>query len=198
MPLRLALVLMTVLGAAGALVLGTMETDAASAYWHARPGLETVGPAALGTSLLLLLAGTVGLVVARVRHRRTPAVDSPRRSVARTAWAGWVLVGAGAAFGVVLAAELLGLLLIEADGGCGDTSSWCGFGTAVLATAAGAAVAVLSSVGGALLGWSRVATPTASSPGPRSGGASTLADVPVRVLRRARERPGSTDVPVRG
>lgn len=148
--------------------------------------------------MLSLLAGTVGLVVARVRHRRTPAVDSPRRSVARTAWAGWVLMSAGAAFGVVLAAELLGLLLIEADGGCGDASSWCGFGTAVLATAAGAAVAVLSSVGGALLGWSRVAASTASSPWPHSRGAPTLADVPVRVLRRASERPGSAEAPVRG
>jgi hypothetical protein len=158
------LVLMTVLGAAGALVLGTVETDAASAYWHARPGLEAVGTVALGTSSLSLLLGTVGLVVARVGRRRTPAVDSQRRAVARTAWAGWVLVGAAAAFAVVLAAELVGLLLIHADGGCGGASSWCGFGTAVLAAVAGVAMAVLAAVGGALLAWSRVA---ASAAGPR-------------------------------
>ena len=168
MPLRLLLVLMVLLGAAGALVLGTIETDAASAYWHARPGLEEVGPVALATSLLSLLVGTVGLVVARVRHRRTPAVDSPRRAVVRAAWAGWVLVGAGAAFAVVLVAELVGLLLIHADGGCGGASSWCGFATAVLAAAAGVAGAVLSAVGAALLGWSRLAPSTGGRrPAPR-------------------------------
>ena len=163
MPLRPVLVLMTLLGAAGALVLGTVETDAAAVFWHARPGLETIGPLALGTSSLSLLLGTVGLVLARVGRRRTPAVDSPHRAVARTAWVGWVLVGAGAASAVVLAAELLGLLLISADGGCGVASSWCGFGTFVLAAASGLAMAVSTAVGGALLAWSRVAGDRATS-----------------------------------
>ena len=160
MPPRLVLVLLVLLGAAGALVLGTVETDAASAFWHARPGLEETGPVALAMSLVSLLVGTVGLVLARVRRRRTPAVDSPRRAVAQAAWAGWGLLGAGAAFAVVLAAELLGLLLIQADDGCGGASSWCGFATAILAAAAALAAAVLASVGGALLGWSRAASLT--------------------------------------
>lgn len=164
---RPVLVLLTVFGAAGAFVLGTLETDAANAYWHARPWLATAGPAALTTALLSLLVGTVGLVVARVQDRRTPAVDSPCAAVARTAWAGWVLVGAGAALAVVLAAGLVGLLVIEADGGCGDASSWCGFGTAILAYGAAVAVTVVGALGGALLGWSgRAAT---SARGARPG-----------------------------
>lgn len=163
MTLRPVFVLMALSGAAGALVLGTLETDAASAYWHARPGLDSVGPAVVGASLLSLLVGTVGLVVGRVGDRRTPAVDSPHAVVARTAWAGWVLVGAAAAFAVVLAVELVGLVMIEAAGGCGGGSSWCGFGTAVLAFGAGIAMTVLAAVGGALLGWSRRAAARATT-----------------------------------
>jgi hypothetical protein len=151
---RTLLPLMAVFGAAGALVLGTLETDAAGAYWHARPSLETVGPAVLLASLLSLLVGSVGLVVARVRDRRTPAVDSPRAVVRSTAWTGWLLVGAGGAFGVVLAGELVGLMMIATEGGCGDATAWCGLGTALLAYGAGIAVTVLGAVGGALLGWS--------------------------------------------
>jgi hypothetical protein len=117
--------------------------------------LESVGPPAVAASLLALLGGTVGLVVGRVRVRRTPAVDSPRALVARTAWTGWSLMAAAAAFAFVLAAQLAGLLVIEAEGGCGDASSWCGFGTAVLAYVAGVASTVLAAAGGALLWWSR-------------------------------------------
>ncbi len=173
MTLRAVFVLMVLLGAAGALVLGTLETDAASAYWHARPGLERTGPPALAASLLALLGGTVGLVVGRVRVRRTPAVDSPRALVARTAWTGWSLVAAAAAFGIVLVAEVAGLLMIEAEGGCGDASSWCGFGTAMLAYGAGVAVTVLAAAGGALLGWSRRSATATAGRLPAAAGRAT-------------------------
>ena len=171
---RAVFVLMVLLGAAGALVLGTLETDVASAYWHARPGLETAGPAALAASLLALLGGTVGLVVGRVRVRRTPAVDSPGALVAGVAWTGWALVAASAAFGIVCAAEVAGLLVIQLEGGCGDASSWCGFGTALLAYGAGIASTVIAATGGALLWWSRrsarASAPTISSaPSRRTG-----------------------------
>lgn len=154
MTLRSVSVLLALFGAAGALVLGTIETDAASTFWQAWPGLGSVGVAVVLLLLLSLLAGTVGLVVDRVRRRRTPAVDSPRPAVARTAWAGWVLVGAGAAFAVVLAGALVGAAMIELAGGCGGNGDWCGFGTAILAVAAGVAATALAAVGGAMLGWS--------------------------------------------
>ena len=164
---RAVFVLMVLLGAAGALVLGTLETDTASAYWQARPGLEGLGPPAVAASLLALLGGTVGLVVGRVRGCRTPAVDSPSALVARTAWTGWTLVAAAAASAFVLAAELAGLLVIEAEGGCGDASSWCGFGTAVLAYVTGVASTILAATGSALLWWSRRSA-TASAGGTSS------------------------------
>ena len=163
MSLRPVFVLLTLFGAAGALVLGTLETAAGDTYWQARPGLDGVGPTVIIASLVSLCAGTVGLVVDRVRDRRTPAVDSPRAALAGTAWAGWVLVGAGAAFAVVLAGALVGLSMIEV-GGCADDGSWCGFGTAILAYGAGVAVTVLAAAGGALLGWSgRAAAPAGVS-----------------------------------
>lgn len=71
---------MALCGAAGALVLGTLETDAANTYWHARPGLDSVGPALVIALHLSLIAETVGLVVSR------SATAGPPRSTAPAQW----------------------------------------------------------------------------------------------------------------
>ena len=148
---RTAFALLTAVGTAGALVLGTLETSVASAFWHARPGLEPAGTALLVLTPVALLTGTVGLVVAQVRLRRTPALDSPQDGVRGAAWTGWVLLGVAAAFAVVCAAASSGALLIELDGGC---EGWCGLLTALAAAAAGVVASVLAAVGCALLWWS--------------------------------------------